>query len=67
MQAKPAGYLANQPDGDGAFFASETIINDPGQSRFAGAALASDDVNFAGRKMDDARAVILIFGPENYF
>src|SRR5580693_4332945 len=67
VQAEPPGELANEADRDRAFLAAEAVVHDPGERGFAGAVVATDDVDLAGLERDDARAEIRVFRPQYDF
>src|ERR1700720_3788834 len=45
VQAEPPGELADQADRDRALLAAEAVVHDPGERGFAGAVVATDDVD----------------------
>src|SRR5205085_5384461 len=67
MEAEPTDYLTNQPDRDRAFITAKTIVNDPGQGRFASATLAGNDIDHVRFECDDTGTMARVFRPKNDF
>jgi hypothetical protein len=67
VYSKPFRNVADKTDWNGTFIASETIIDDPSDGRFAGRAFPANDIYSPRLKRDDARAKARVFGPKNDF
>jgi len=67
MEPEPSCDVPDQSYRDRAFFAAQTIVDDPGNRGFPAAVFSADDVDPTRLERYDARSVACVFRPKDDF